>query len=176
MRVNARASLLGAVVAVLALAGCGGSKPKPPAQPPPPAHPLRVRVTVRTPAAKLYVPANRAARGDTLDYRIEVYNGGELSANDVRLADRLPRGVTYVPQSASSATYGALGQDATASPASDTIVRGGAPLGNFPANSVVYVGFQVRVGRHAPPRLRNAAVVSSPETGRATDAAVTQVR
>ncbi|MDP1792518.1 MAG: SdrD B-like domain-containing protein, partial [Acidimicrobiales bacterium] len=120
-----------------------------------------------------------AGPGDTLTYVIEIADAGSLAFSDVKLADTLPAGITYVPESTvfdDGSTVTPLTDDGP-NPNSPTFTPfplddAGMPLPDIGAGDTVEVRFKASVDASAGASIGNTACVTAAEAS-ACDTSIT---
>jgi uncharacterized repeat protein (TIGR01451 family) len=106
-----------------------------------------VQKTVRKQGEKDWKESVNAKLGDTVEYQIRYANTGPTTQNSVVVVDKLPAGITYVPDSTYLMNSNHPNGDKAANQTG--IINGGLSIGNYAPAGVGYVKFSARVTANA---------------------------
>lgn len=81
--------------------------------------------------------------GDTVDYRVQYQNTGDVEQDNVIMKDTLPTGETYVADSTSIANSTTNGQWSAVS--SNELVNGGINIGDYSPNGNAYLKYSAKI-------------------------------
>ncbi len=92
---------------------------------------------------KQYTSSVNANLGDTVDYKVQYHNTGDIEQDNVIIKDTLPAGTTYVPGS----TYisNAVTNSEWSKVDSDELVKGGINIGDYAPDGNAYIKYSAKV-------------------------------
>jgi uncharacterized repeat protein (TIGR01451 family) len=160
------------VLLVAAVSGCGeehaAASPSGPAD-------LRLAAQVRDDPADNWERGVTAAAGDTVSFRIQLFNAGGEQARDVRLRVSMPRGLRFA---GGSGTWEKLGLGiANGDPLPEGLFGRGLDVGELPSLDSSWVEFDARVRDSAAgERLVAQVTAESAADGDGASASVTVLR
>lgn len=92
---------------------------------------------------KQYSSSVTANLGDTVDYKVQYHNTGDVEQDNVIIKDTLPAGETYVAGSTSIANSTTNGQWSPVT--SDELVNGGINIGDYQPDGNAYIKYSAKI-------------------------------